>query len=76
MLPFPAWDVPGTTTIAEEPAVTTHSVKVYWLPCDRRQKMAQCSLCGMWYHEACANIPDSVFRKKATFLECAEHIHY
>ncbi len=47
-------------------AVTTHSVKVYWLPCNSRQKMAQCSLCGMWYHNACENIPDSVFHKKAT----------
>ncbi len=70
LVPFPAWDVPGPTTIDEEPAVATHSVKVYCLcrlPCDRRQKMAQCVLCGMWYHKACANIPDTVFRKKATF---------
>ncbi len=68
---FPAWDVPATTTIVQEPAVTTHSVKVYCscrLPLDRRQKMAHCSLCGMWYHKACANILDSVFRKKAILL--------
>ncbi len=72
MAPFPAWDIPKPSikTIADEPAVSTTKVRIYCscrLPSDRRQKMASCSSCGMWFHKTCENISDSVFSRKSTF---------
>ena len=31
----------------------------------RKERMAQCTTCGVWFHEKCLDIPKTVFTKKS-----------
>lgn len=70
MEPFPKMEEKSTNE-GTSAVLSTTVVNIYCscrLPEDRKQRMARCTNCGEWYHQACEVIPESVFRRKTRFV--------